>query len=173
MVIKTLRYIFFTVILVTLAVTFFLLLKNKMAPNAPEPNVGTSSYPELKSPAQSDKIIIKTSGGDIEINNVEKEATKSVKYGNNFEYIIKEDTSGYSISYFPQNQGFIIAISSPEIQKVRETAEADFLNILGVSKEKACLLNVDLGAIYSANAEAAGKNYGLSFCPNGKPFPVN
>lgn len=81
----------------------------------------------------------------------------------------------YDITYFPKNQSFLISISDADIWTVRTDAEENFLKILGIneiSKQSACSLAVTLAVSKFANEYAAGTDYGLSFCPNGIPFPA-
>jgi hypothetical protein len=76
------------------------------------------------------------------------------------------------MAYYTQDQGFLIVITNKDIEPARKSAEAAFLKILGLEqeKEKACSLKVSLTVPFDVNAQASGTNYGLSFCPNGKPF---
>ncbi|MFA6928053.1 MAG: hypothetical protein WC258_02200 [Patescibacteria group bacterium] len=74
------------------------------------------------------------------------------------------------MAYYPEDQGFIIAILNPNIEDSRKEAEKEFIKLLGINKTEACNLTVELSVPYSINKEVSGKNYGLSFCPDGIPF---
>jgi hypothetical protein len=77
----------------------------------------------------------------------------------------------YDITYFPSNQSFLISISDSDIWTTRTIAERNFLEILGITKERSCSLLVTVAISRFANENAAGIDYGLSFCPNGIPLP--
>ncbi|MCX6762757.1 MAG: hypothetical protein NT093_03160 [Candidatus Moranbacteria bacterium] len=84
-----------------------------------------------------------------------------------------QKTPNYEIVYLANSKSFVISLSGINLADSRSQAEQAFLDSLGVSKEDACKLTVSLGVAPEANKNAAGKNYGLSFCPNGKPLPTN
>lgn len=118
----------------------------------------------------AEKMIIPTTGGNIATNNLFKNPVESLP-NNAVAFVENEE---YHMSFYPNHQYFLITLLDPDIQKARDKAENDLLKTLGITKEQACNLDVDLGAPtwVSPEAEKAGaKNYGLSFCPNGKPFP--
>jgi hypothetical protein len=75
------------------------------------------------------------------------------------------------MAYYPKQQGFIIAIINSDLDKSRKFAEEDFLSILNITKDQACKLNVSMTVLSDISSLAGGGNYGLSFCPDGKPFP--
>ncbi len=103
----------------------------------------------------------------LEINNVRKEAVRRI--GNDF--IIKNERD-YQLLYFSKEEAFSIIVTGMEDLRVaRQNAEEEFLVRTGLSREEACKLNVDLRVPADVNFQLAGKNYGLSFCPNGIPFP--
>ncbi|MFZ2225915.1 MAG: hypothetical protein WA064_04875 [Candidatus Moraniibacteriota bacterium] len=119
-------------------------------------------------PQKENQLIVKTPSGTVSINDPHKlPSGKPLSMdGVNF----KENTN-YSIDYYPQDQGFIIAILNPNIQAARDAAEKDFLKTLDITKAAACKLKVTLSVPFDVNENASGKNYRLSFCPNGKAFP--
>ena len=85
---------------------------------------------------------------------------------------IKESTD-YSIEYQPNFQAFYINLNGNDLYISRTNAEQGLLDKLGISKDDACKLNVNLGVVYSVNPRASGVEYGLSFCPDGIPLPKN
>ena len=116
---------------------------------------------------KENQLPVKTPGGTISINNpYELPESKPLSLGGvNF-----KENADYSIDYYPQDQGFIIAILNPNIQAARDAAEKDFLKTLDITKAAACKLKVTLSVPFDVNENASGKNYRLSFCPNGKAF---
>jgi hypothetical protein len=84
-----------------------------------------------------------------------------------------KDSIDYNIEFQPEILGFLIDLRGKDLCKARENSEQGLLDKLGITKEEACRLYVDLGVIFSVNAKASGVNYGLSFCPEGKPLPKN
>lgn len=79
--------------------------------------------------------------------------------------------SEYSIIFFEDKTAFTIIINARPLSETRTKAERALLEKLGITKEEACHLNVDLGVIASVDIDMSGRNFGLSFCPNGIPFP--
>lgn len=116
----------------------------------------------------STELAIKTTTGSVSINNPTTLPGKKDISGGDVRF---KETTSYSINYFPEDSGFIISISSPNIQVARDMAEKDFIQTLDISQADACKLTVSLAVPFSVNEKAAGINYGLSFCPNGKAFP--
>lgn len=76
----------------------------------------------------------------------------------------------YSIVYFEDKTTFVITIYKQPLSDTRLVAERDLLKKLNLSEKEACNLNVDLGTIASVDENLSGKNFGLSFCPNGASF---
>ncbi|MFA5777645.1 MAG: hypothetical protein WC906_04350 [Parcubacteria group bacterium] len=84
--------------------------------------------------------------------------------------IIKSDDS-YEIngSYYNNKNSFMIFIKNSDLEGTREKAEAYLVTTLGITKDKACLLDVAVVVSPDVDENLTG-NYGLSFCPNAKPF---
>ncbi|MFA5961412.1 MAG: hypothetical protein WC848_01875 [Parcubacteria group bacterium] len=174
---STRRKIFFGIILllsITSILLFWLSQKNKKTDNnQPETNQNTAKK-ELpiihgEKPATAiDTFTIATQTGTVAVNNIYKlpDAKPLDLDGVNF-----KNTQYYYMAYYPKQQGFIIAMMDPNIQKAREIAESDFLDILGITKDQACQLNVSLTVPPTVNETASGGNYGLSFCPGETEFP--
>ncbi|TAK95838.1 hypothetical protein EPO05_03000 [Patescibacteria group bacterium] len=59
---------------------------------------------------------------------------------------------------------------SLNLNGARTLAEQDLLRILNVSEAEMCQLDVTLTVPEVVNRSLAGKNYGLSFCEDGKSF---
>jgi hypothetical protein len=78
----------------------------------------------------------------------------------------------YSIVFFEDKTTFTIIVNARPLTETRKKAEQALLRKLGISEVEACHLNVDLGVISSVDIDMSGKNFGLSFCPNGTSFPL-
>ena len=72
-------------------------------------------------------------------------------------------------SYYNNKNSFMIFIKSPNLEETSRKAEAYLLTDLKITKEEACLLDVAVVVSPDVNENLSG-NYGLSFCPNAKPF---
>src|SRR3989338_2321121 len=70
----------------------------------------------------------------------------------------------YQIGYIGRGGFFQILVLDFPFDRVREEAENEFVKILGISKEEACLLPVNLTTHQYANPEYAGEIFPLSFC---------
>lgn len=79
-------------------------------------------------------------------------------------FVSIEKTRHYHVFYIPDQELFYISITSYPFDEHREAAEAVFLEKLGVAKEDACKLNVDITTPSYANPQQAGKVYELSWC---------
>ena len=163
------KYIIISVLVLLIIASFvFFYYRNKPTASISSNKNGTNpvTLPESKN-ASGDKITINTEKGGLAINNVIKSA-KSV-IGNNA--LVKE-TPDYDIVYVSESQNFVISFFGDNPQKSRSPAEEDFLSSLGISRDQACLLKVSVGVMPVKCRNAAGINFGLSFCPNSKNIPV-
>lgn len=136
-----------------------------------QPKTTINQFPIIpgeKPSVSSNTFDIKTQEGEISVKNIYAlPDTKPLSDdGINF-----ENNQYYYMAYYPKQQGFLISILNPDIEKARTLAEQYFLDVLNTSKSDACKLNVSLTVSPNANKKASGGNYRLSFCPNGKPFP--
>ncbi|MFA5360206.1 MAG: hypothetical protein WC349_04600 [Patescibacteria group bacterium] len=111
------------------------------------------------------KMIISTAKEKIKINNIYKNSIEKFDSGVEF-----KKNPDYLIDYYAPDQSFIIVITNPNIAEIRKKAEKDFLDTLNINQEQACKLTISVGVPFSVNENAAGINYGLSFCPDGKPL---
>lgn len=157
------------ILLVAYGIIVFRNAKNQTVSNQQSTQpAATTPTANFYIPSANDKdISIKTPVGAITINNVYKDAISQLSQGG----VSFKDNNDYYIAYYPQDQGFIITMKNQDIQKARQEAEADFVQTLGITKDQACSLRVSLTIPEDVNEQASGGNYGLSFCPNGKPFP--
>lgn len=175
---KMLVLILVPTLLVVVAAFLFFFKKPSTTNVSPEKTPSSSSSNKTSFPTDTpftipskdaSKMTVDVEGNKIEMNNLYKNPVETFP-GNNVAFA---ENDQYHMLFYPKNKGFIIIILDKNIQAGRDKAENDFLTTLGVTKEQACKLTVDLGTIYSVNPSVAGKNYGLSFCPNGKQFPKN
>lgn len=116
--------------------------------------------------AGSPKLSVNTSSGIVKISDIYKNPIDTFSNSD----ITYKKTADYSFDYYAKDQLFIITITDKDIKTAREKAENDFLSTLKIDKTQACKLNIQLGVPFSINQDAAGINFGLSFCPNGKSF---
>lgn len=84
--------------------------------------------------------------------------------------ILVEKTE-YLISYINPFRQFFIAFNSVPSVDVRMRAEAELLEMLGVTAQDACELDIHETVPVSEGDEYAGVNFGFSSCPTGKPIP--
>ena len=152
-------------LIVVLAAILYIYKKN--TPEAPQPV--PAQIPSLPSSAElkeQGKAAISSGQENIIINDPYKDALKIVS--GNAEI---KNTSSYEIVYLGSLKSFVISLYGENLNDSRNKAEQAFLESLGITKDEACKLDVTLAVAPEASKSAAGKNYGLSFCPNGKPFP--
>lgn len=125
-----------------------------------------------KAPAAIDSIsktvVIETPAGGVAIENPLK-GMSSVNEENPSALMVEDQD--FLIEYYAPDQSFNIALMNPDIWNARTAAEARLLEKLHISQEEACKLSVNLSVPLDVNAEASGKNYGLSFCPGASALP--
>lgn len=164
------KIIYFLIILLIIslaAMAYFILTKHQEKPqNQPAP---VAIQPE-QAPPDSEKITIKTEKGDVSINNIQKNPVQKIAFDGS---VVFGKTNDYEMSYYPPDQGFIITLQNSDLTTARTEAEKDFIDALGISDEQGCLLKVTLNVPFDVSQKASGRNYGLSFCPNGKSLPGN
>lgn len=110
----------------------------------------------------STTVTIGTSQGSVTMNNFYKNPALVVPGGGT---ILIVTTSSYSLVYTVSDSSFTIALTSEPLAAARTAAEAGLLQALGISRADACRLNVSVYVPVSIDAERAGINFGLSFCP--------
>ena len=79
-------------------------------------------------------------------------------------YYTLAQTPDYHIFYFPPDELFFISITSYPFDEHRPVAELKLLEILAISRDEACKLNVDITTPAYANPDNAGEVFKLSFC---------
>lgn len=132
-------------------------------PGSTPPQVGTTTPP-----APGGKMTVKTRRGDfLLINDIYKSA---VLINENKTAVVTHDEPEYYISFYVPGQSFTISLLTSDVESARVHAEEVFLRHLGITEEQACELRVSLAVATWANEIFAGRNYGLSFCPDGVPF---
>ncbi len=126
--------------------------------NVPAEN--TESF--RKNFGKSEILTIKTDGEDVTVPNFYRTAPFINKYGHANLVIADE----YTITYIPEIPMFYITISSEDVPGAIKNAEEAFLNLLKISKPRACELDVSVSVESDFDPEGRYdyvKN--LSFCP--------
>jgi hypothetical protein len=77
----------------------------------------------------------------------------------------------FVITYYGTDSSVFVTLNREPIAQSRIEAEQSFLRTFGLKKAEACRLNVVLNVTGSVAPYAAGQDYGLSFCPDGRPLP--
>jgi len=162
-------YIILGILFLLLVVTFVFLFLRKNPTNSTSSTNNTSNTANLFPSSTPGKVIAKTKKESFELNDPAKIVEKVIDQK---DMVIKEEPR-YQILYFNYGKpSFLISIADPDIKNARIEAENDFLKTFGITKEQACGLDVSLTVPASINSNASGQDYGLSFCPNGKSFPI-
>jgi hypothetical protein len=166
-------YIMVAIFLILIVVIITVLYINRKKSSETTPPQTPTQVPNLPSPEElkaQGKTTVPTieQGAPAVIKDPYKDASKVVS-GN----AEMRNTEYYDIVYIGDQKSFVITIKNSNLNDSRNKAEQAFLDSLGVSKNEACKLTVVLAVSPGANRDVAGRNYGLSFCPNGKPFPAN
>ncbi|MFA6284981.1 MAG: hypothetical protein WC643_00405 [Parcubacteria group bacterium] len=157
-------------ILVAASIAMIVIYNNKKV----SPEIPQTASPEIPSLppstelAEKGQAAIPTDQGSVIINDPYKKALTVVS--GNAELL---NTDSYVIVYLGELKSFVITLYGADLNDSRNIAEQAFLESLNIDKDAACKLKITLAVAPEASKSAAGKNYGLSFCPNGKPLPAN
>lgn len=148
------KYFIFVVLAVIFFYSLYLALSSKKTtgPAGPSP-----SGPVLTVPAQN--------GGSVQVNDFTQTPARVVG-----DTTVIAETADYGIVYFTQDKSFLITIRSLPAEASRAEAETELLSKLGIGQTDACKLTVALTVPAGVSEPLSGQDYGLSFCPSGKPF---
>lgn len=117
-------------------------------------------------PDQNQKtFFIKTPSGNVEVDNFLKDITPAT----NFLFYI-ESTPDYTIQYDALDESFTISVHGFSLPETRKEAEIKLLQILDTTPTNMCKLNIFVFVPGSVEPTLAGKDFNLSFCPDGIPF---
>lgn len=112
----------------------------------------------------------------FDVNEIQKKENleiSGVKVGNFYKksiltgddgYSLFDKTTKYKIMYIPVDDSFLISIIDNPFDVVKLEAEEAFLNDLGITREEACKLTVNITTPINVNPARSGQNYKLSFC---------
>ncbi|MBI4114406.1 MAG: hypothetical protein HY445_01020 [Candidatus Niyogibacteria bacterium] len=130
----------------------------------------SDNYPSSPLRPLGDKININTEKGTVTTDNFLQNASNDANMN---DYVL-QSADNYLISYYRKTNWFSLILLAPPLRAARVTAENEFLRILNIRQTEACKLSVSVAVIRSADQLAgtrlAGKDYRLSFCPDGIPF---
>jgi hypothetical protein len=180
------KYIFISIIgLVLIVVSTFFLLKSKYAPGIE--NVDPSAYENLFSSSSSMTNGTNGSVGSGNVDGIEGSNSStnssngrvsfdidkikhiSTMYGEgNYEVATSES---FVISFMEPDQFFSITLLKSPVGWSRKLAEDKLIEILGLSKEEICKLNIFIGAPELIDSSGP-YGYGLSFCPGSVVLPA-
>lgn len=161
-------FLIVAIFLIIAAIVSFFFFKKTQTVSTPAPSsnnqlpIGTFKMPSSSDPTMT----INTSGGTITTNNVYKNSLYPLSKNG----VAFHDNSDYYAAFYPEDQGFLIVLQNSDIKLVRNKAEAEFIQTLGITKEQACLLKVSITIPADISEQYSGKVYGLSFCPGAKTF---
>lgn len=146
------------VLIIFLIILFFLFLALKTKKGPRESSLLPTPTPfEMKiTPSPRKKIII----SGIEVNDFLKDATII----NSNQDAVFEKNQDYEMVYLPKFNQFLITILSKPFDNARKDAEEDFIKKLGISKEEACRLEINLSVPCKIDLENCGTRHPLSFC---------
>src|SRR4030042_6692712 len=122
------------IILVSSAI-YFVLSKKENIQNPPLQTTFTEPT------GNDEKMTLSTINGDIKVNNLYKNPAATLYHNG----VLFQQAPDFEMSFYPDDQGFIISLLNPELQTHRNEAEKVFLETLGINKEQACLFKIALG----------------------------
>jgi hypothetical protein len=114
------------------------------------------------------RFVIHTSKGDVSVIDFRKHP---LQISADRTSILIEENNGFSIGFYAPDSSFVITLTAKPLNVMRASAEGAFLKDLGISPTDACKLALNVGVPISVDSQAAGKDYGLSFCPSNLSIP--
>jgi hypothetical protein len=120
-------------------------------------------------PVEEGKIIVPVGNKQLPIADYSKNAKKVIDDKN----VLINGTDEYDILGFNYNnqRSFLISIKqSSNLEETRKKAEKELISSLGITEKDACELEISVNVSRDIDENLAGRNFGLSFCPNAKPF---
>ena len=172
---KTILIIILILIIIAVAAVFFFMNRGTGAPGGTGTGVTSSTGGGLPpvipitgnlasstSFPTSTTITIGTSKGSVTVNNFYKNPALVTPDAGTVLIIA---TSSYNLAYNTGDSSFTIALLSEPLAAARAAAEAGLLQALGIGQADACRLTVSVYVPGSIDANHAGINLGLSFCP--------
>jgi len=152
-------------ILIILFILYLILssIKDRSVNEPPQPSPIPTSEPSASQPLPTN--VKSRSNGKILINNVELRDffIFSKKINENGDVLISQ-SENYNIEYFPKFNSFLISIKASPFEENRKLAEQELINKLGINKNDACRLPINVATTQEINPEFSGRNYPLSFC---------
>lgn len=121
---------------------------------------------EKASVPPSDKIILPTNFGQpVAVRNFLLNPKEKFSYG-----AVLAENEWYKIIFFSEDEVFLITLKQAPLRQAVSLAESEFLKQLNIDKQSACALKVYVTVPRDVDETASGKNYSLSFCPEGADF---
>jgi|GEM_PF-2797292 len=134
-------------------------------------SVTFTSFPDASSSilkSGNGDIAIQTATGPVSIADI-RSLPETVDVGSNMYHIDGAQstaTDGFELLYSAADNSFTVSIEKTPLRIYREKASEYFLKLFHVSQTDACKLHVLVGVPAEVDEKLAGKNLGLSFCPN-------
>jgi uncharacterized protein len=134
-----------------------------------EPNKGVSvQIPRI--PVE-ESLVIQTRSGDVVVYNFFIYRETKLLGENEYAKAVIRDTPEYSIQYTILDQRFLISLNGGNVREARAQGERVLAEKLRIPPAEMCKLTVAVAVSEDVDWNAAGHDYGLSFCSNGKPMP--
>lgn len=146
------------ILAVTTLTGLFIFLRKERVEKNNSPSPSPVSSQKTKTPLPSGKTL---SIKNIKVKNFyQKENVSLGKLGE----ALFVDKQAYKITYYPDDQAFLITVLASPFETIRQAAEEEFLASLEINQAQACKLDVFITTPYSVNPNYAGQNHRLSFC---------
>lgn len=131
------------------------------------PTVGMRpTYTPITSSPPENAIRLPTKQGEVTVKNFYRTAAFIHR-----DYVLMENNPGFQITFLAKGPSFLISIIAEPVNTNRQTAERMLLQELDISQQDACKFEVNLAVSHEVRLDLAGQDFGLSFCPDGIPFP--
>lgn len=102
--------------------------------------------------------------GKMRMNNIEmNDVTQGSNFGPSGEVVVRNDDDTYLV-FSPESNIFWIEVSGSPYTESRKRSEMALLNDLGISRNEACFLNVNVSAPRVLHPDIGYVNPSLSFC---------
>ncbi|OGM01821.1 hypothetical protein A2115_03825 [Candidatus Woesebacteria bacterium GWA1_41_8] len=140
------------------AILVFIIVKVNLSGKKVEAPIQTAKKRVIPTPPAGDTLEI----NGVKVKNFYKEGSPPGSLGE----VTFVKKAQYSLTYFPEETGFLLVITSSPFEENRKLAEKDLLQVLGITEADMCKLSVYITTPQIYNPNEAGNNYPLSYCNN-------
>ena len=135
-------------------------------PSPTPDNNGSANNNGAITPPTGPTFSVRTNDGKtLEIRNFYMDAAEKMPG-----YVVIKETPYYRLIFYEVDSSFLVSITNSNVPTARAVAELELPDILGITQQQICRLNIYVGVSFQVSEKYGGKTYTLNFCPGGESF---